>query len=94
MFTTAETKLKTFRIEFKMYFGENSDYGSVHYRARSKENALKRLAKENRINVQTNPDYMNWRWWDDGQWLYKIHSIKEVSSKKCPDCNGTGEIDI
>ena len=82
-----KTKCKTFRISYKVYLGETSDYCHEDLLAVTKEEALQRFFKRNKIEDGTpdNPD--TWRWWD-GDWWAAFKNIQEVQVEKCVTCGG------
>jgi regulation of enolase protein 1 (concanavalin A-like superfamily) len=90
---TSKRKLKIFKVAYKCYYHELSDWAHDHIRAKDKENALRVFASRHRINIQQEEKPENWRWWD-GDWYMCFCRIDEMEQmpKLCPHCQGTGKI--
>jgi len=87
-------KLKIFRIYYKAYLGEQSDWCYDDLLAATEEEALRRFLRRKKITDgdSANPD--SWRWWE-GDWWCGFKIIDEVRLDECPiDLKELGEPNI
>ena len=81
----------TFRVGYKSFFRESSEYHSDYFQAESETTALKVFAKEHRIPGASRQQPDKWQWWD-GEYLYQFRVIERIKTIPCPLCRGDGEI--
>jgi hypothetical protein len=85
--------MNTYAISYKGYYHELSEWDCEYVRARDEASALRQFAKTHDIPIDTDPDYTNWRW-EENDWVHVFKFIKQITLKRCPHCDGTGEIHI
>lgn len=85
--------MKNFEVSYKQYFHEQSHEYVEYVEAETREEALQLFAVEHEIESDNFSNPENWQW-DDGDWLSVFRFIKEVHSKPCPHCDGTGRIAV
>ena len=86
--------MKTFEIYYVCRFEYDKDYCTEHIQARTRESALKKFAKSNKIKDYTKLYDDDFRWWDENNCLNEFRSIYEVEEVECPHCNGLGKIKV
>lgn len=85
----SKSEAKTYEVGYKGYFHEQSEWYVHHLQARDEQQALRKFARERRIRSASKDDPESWRW-EEGDWLMVFRYIKEVHTKPCPHCHGTG----
>ncbi len=82
---------QTFKIYYKLRFGELEDTGFEYIKSLTEEDALKKFARMNKIKMTKFKSVSDWEW-EDGLWTGFFKSINKVSEIPCPHCNGTSLI--
>jgi len=97
--------MPTYRIYWKGYYREHSEFPHVDIAARSKLSALRKFFEEIRSELEEDdslegsdlPDPRTlrvdgeYKWWQD-EWLHDYRGIEEVDAVLCPWCEGSGEV--
>jgi len=87
-----KSKMRTYEIGYKGYYGETSESYSCVVQAKDERSAIRRFAQEREIELPGD-DIDNWRW-EDGPWWVAFRYIKEVEIQTCPTCHGAGTVRI
>lgn len=82
--------MKTYEIRYVGRYVEHKEHYSKTIIAKTEKSALNKFAKT--YNLKAN-DIVNDNWWS-GEWLMEFRSIQEIIEHTCPNCNGTGKINI
>lgn len=85
--------MKTFEIQYVDRYYEEKDDKTEIISANSEKEALISFAKNFCVeNYQSffQPLFM----WENGQWLSSFKHITEIKEQVCPNCNGSGKIQI
>lgn len=82
---------QTFKIGYKGYYHEYSEWYSFYVEAFNERAALEKFAE--RFGIRQPVNVNSWRW-EDGDWLMAFKYIKQVELRTCPHCNGTGSIAV
>ncbi len=82
---------KFFEINYKLRYGETSDWGHEIINANSKNSALKKFFRLKRIRKDNINNPQNWIW-EEGVWAAEFNSIIETKEILCPHCKGDGKI--
>ena len=97
--------MATYRVYWKGYHGEHSEFAHVDINARNKVAALRKffdeirneLEEEDSLEGSDLPDLRTlrvdgeYKWWQD-EWLHDYRGIEEIDAVPCPVCDGTGEV--
>jgi hypothetical protein len=86
-------KTRTFKISFKMYYHELSEWSSDYIAAKSKSAALRSFIARHKIKEAKLKHQKTLRWWE-GDWYMVFQLIEEVPTtpKVCPHCRGSGTL--
>lgn len=94
-----------FRVRYKSYYREHSEFGHSDILARNELSALRKFFNERRSELREAelldgaqlPDIRSldlnseYRWWE-GDWLQVYRGIEKVDAVSCPLCEGKGEV--
>lgn len=82
---------KLFEINYKLRYGETSDWAHEIINANSKNLALKKFSLLKKIKTDNINTPQNWIW-EEGVWSAEFNSILEIREILCPHCKGKGKI--
>jgi len=87
--------MRTFKISFKLYHHELSDWASEYIHAKSPKAALHKFARQHKIQDADSHQPESWRWWND-DWYSAFHLIEEAKRKPClrVNCQGNGSVTL
>ena len=94
-----------FRIYYKSYYHEHSEFSHADVQARDELSALRKFFKQRRsdlgeadlLDAAQLPDLASldvsgeYRWWE-GDWLQVYRGVEKASVAPCPLCEGKGEV--
>jgi hypothetical protein len=96
--------MATYRIYWKGYYREHSEFAHIDVEAPSKRASLRQFFREIRSELRENdeddseiPDLRKLRidgeysWWV-GDWLHDYRGLEEIDAVTCPVCEGRGEV--
>ena len=97
--------MPTYRVYYKAYYREHSEFAHTDVQARNELSALRKFFQERRSELREAdllhgaelPDLnrldvsAEYRWWE-GDWLQVYRGVEEVDVAPCPLCEGTGEV--
>ncbi|MDP2950520.1 MAG: hypothetical protein Q8P22_13425 [Chloroflexota bacterium] len=97
--------MPTFRVYYKGYYHEHSEWNHTDVEARDELSALRKFFRERRAELRE-ADLLHgaqlpslasldprseYRWWE-GDWLEVYRGIEKVDVAPCPVCEGEGEL--
>jgi len=97
--------MPTYRVYWKGYYREHSEFAHADISARSKVAALRKFFDEIRDELEEDdslqgsalPDPATikvdgeYKWWQ-GDWFHDYRGVEQIDAVPCPVCEGRGEV--